>query len=252
MHILALDTSSTTASVALMDPYIVLAESSITLADLRGGGRQTHSETLMPMIDRLFKLTGMTLSDIDYITCTCGPGSFTGLRIGAAAAKGLAFAAEKPLIAVPTLDAMAYTVTNLAMPNTWVIPMMDARRGQAYAAFYNIGEDLLINRTTDYLAEAVPDLLTMLKGQISERCRIIFLGDGASTNQDRIMSETWTVGTTATFAPSFHNRSRAACVGAQAINIIKSKYPVPTSESDFSLLYIRKPQAQRELEARQK
>ena len=255
MHILALDTSGTSASAALMDEYIILAESSVTLADLRGAGRKTHSETLMPIVDSLFEITGMTLSDIDYIACTCGPGSFTGLRIGAATAKGLAFASEKPLIAVPTLDAMAYTVTNLAVPGTWVIPMMDARRGQAYSAFYHVRGDLSIHQSTDYLAEAVSDLLQMIKeqilGQSLQGCHIIFLGDGADANQDRIRSETWPEGITVTFAPPCHNRPRAACVGAQAINMIKRGHHVSTGESEFSLLYIRKPQAQREREAKQ-
>ena len=271
MRILALDTSGTSASAALMDEYIILAESSVTLANLRGLGHKntvscclnphfkqnemrakTHSETLMPMVNSIFEITGMTLSDADYIACTCGPGSFTGLRIGAATAKGLAFAAQKPLIAVPTLDAMAYTVTNLAVPGTWVIPMMDARREQAYSAFYHVSEDLLVHRTTDYLADTVHDLLGILKGQISKGCHIIFLGDGASVNQDRIRSEAWPAGITVGFAPPCHNRPQAACVGAQALNIIKNKYPVSTDESEFSLLYIRKPQAQREREAKQK
>ena len=251
MHILAIDTSGTSASAALINEYIILAESSVTLADLRGAGRKTHSETLMPMIDSLFKITGMTLSDVDYIACTQGPGSFTGLRIGAATAKGLAFAAQKPLIAVPTLDAMAYTVTNLAAPGTWVIPMMDARREQAYSAFYHVGKDFVITRKTDYLAEAVDDLLRMLKEQISKEGHIIFCGDGADANKDRIRSEIWPTGITVTFAPPCHNRPRAACVGAQALNMIQSGYPISSDESAFSLLYIRKPQAQREREAKQ-
>jgi len=251
VHILAIDTSGTSASAALINEYIILAESSVTLADLRGGGRKTHSETLMPMIDSLFKITGMTLSDVDYIACTQGPGSFTGLRIGAATAKGLAFAAQKPLIAVPTLDAMAYTVTNLAAPGTWVIPMMDARREQAYSAFYHVSKDFMITRKTDYLAEAVDDLLRMLKEQISEEGHIIFCGDGADANQDCIRSEIWPAGITVTFAPPCHNRPRAACVGAQALNMIQSGYPISSDESAFSLLYIRKPQAQREREAKQ-
>jgi len=250
MHILAIDTSSTTASAALMNEYIILAESSVTLADLRGAGRKTHSETLMPMVDGLFEITGMVLSDVDYIACTCGPGSFTGLRIGAAAAKGLAFAAKKPIIAVPTLDAMAYTVADTAAIGTWAIPMMDARRGQAYSAFYHMGGD--INRTTDYLAEAVEDLLVMLKGQVSEGNHIVFLGDGASVYRECIENtglETWPAGTSIAFAPPCHNYARAACAGARAIDMAKnSQY---TDESEFSLLYIRKPQAQREREARQ-
>ncbi|MCL2420893.1 MAG: tRNA (adenosine(37)-N6)-threonylcarbamoyltransferase complex dimerization subunit type 1 TsaB [Defluviitaleaceae bacterium] len=247
MHILAIDTSGTTSSAAIMDEYIILAESSVTLSDLRGAGRngrKTHSETLMPMIDRLFEITGMTISEIDYIACTCGPGSFTGLRIGAATAKGLAFAADKPLVAVPTLDAMAYTVASLAAPGTWAVPMMDARRGQVYSAFYRVKEDFTLQRTTDYLAEAAEDLLEMLKGQISENDPVIFLGDGAKANQDRICLAG------SSMAIPCNNYPRAACAGARALEMIgNGQY---ADESEFSLLYIRKPQAQRELEARQK
>ena len=230
MHILAIDTSGTTASAAIMNQYIILAESSVTLADLRGAGRKTHSETLMPMIDRLFEITDMAVSDMDYIACTCGPGSFTGLRIGAATAKGLAFAADKPLVAVPTLDAIAYTVTGLAAAGTWVVPMMDARRGQAYSAFYRMGEDLLLHRMTDYLAEDIYDLHEMLKAQAPEGSHIIFLG-----NSDAAPRNTY---------------PRASCVGTRAFEMIADgQYK---NESEFSLLYIRKPQAEREREAKLK
>ena len=241
MTILALDTSGTTASAALMNEYIILAESSVTLADLRGAGRKTHSETLMPMVDRLFEITGMALEDTDCIACTCGPGSFTGLRIGAATAKGLAFATGKPLIAVPTLDAMAYTVSSLAMPDTWVVPMMDARREQAYFAFYYEGK-----RMIDYMAEPVADLLDMLKAQVSKGSNIIFLGDGASAYRDRIAQETWLERNIVSFAPVYHSRLSAACVGACARTMDYA------GESEFSLLYVRKPQAQREREAKLK
>lgn len=211
MTILALDTSGKTASAALMNGYIIMAESSAQC--------KTHSETLMPMVDRLFKLTGTSAESIDYIACTCGPGSFTGLRIGAATAKGLAFALGKKLIAVPTLDAMAYTVDSLHIPGAWVVPMIDARRGQAYSAFYYEGK-----RVTDYMAESVEDLQEMVKARAQVGSNIIY-----------------------TTGPV-----RASSVGSVALSIALSTPDAAADESGFSLLYIRKPQAEREKEEKMK
>ena len=235
MIILAIDTSSTTASVALIDNFTVMGESSVTLADLKAKNRKTHSQTLMPMIAGLFEIVGITIEEIDKIACTCGPGSFTGLRIGAATAKGLSFASGKPLIAVPTLDAMAYNVLSIAEPDAWVIPMMDARRAQVYTALYHKGE-----RVTDYLALPIEEVLAMLTASAKPGSRLIFLGDGAEANRDTITS----LVQSAIFAPPCHTRPRAACVGAVAITM------KPVDKSEFSLLYIRKPQAEREKEER--
>jgi len=206
MILLALDSSGTSASAALMDDYIVMAE--FTVGDRK---RKTHSETLMPMINNLFEVSGISPSNLDYIACTNGPGSFTGLRIGAATAKGLAFATGKPLIAVPTLDAMAYTVEGLYSNPTWVAPMMDARRGQAYSAFYYNGK-----RQTDYMAEPVEDLHKMLK-DLAGNDQIIIIKDGCL---------------------------RASSVGALALKMTAS------ASNDFAIQYIRKPQAEREKEAK--
>jgi len=242
MNILAIDTSGTSASAALMDEHMVFAESSVTLADLRFKDRKTHSETLMPMIEGLFEVSGMAMGAVDCIACTCGPGSFTGLRIGAATAKGLAFALGKPLIAVPTLDALAYNVAGINTSKTWVIPMLDARRGQAYSAFYYMGEE----RRTDYLAEPVDDLLKMLKNLISKDSHIIFLGEGARAYAGQVGQEVWPKDVTIAIAPARLNRVQAASVGACAFN---KQWP-HEDESGFTLLYIRKPQAQREREKR--
>lgn len=244
MTILALDTSGTTASAALVNEYITLAESSVTLADLRGAGRKTHSETLMPMVDGLFKITAMTLENVDYIACTCGPGSFTGLRIGAATAKGLAFAAGKPLIAVPTLDAMAYAVEGLLMPDTWVVPMIDARRQQAYSAFYHQNE-----RMTDYMAQPVETLYEMIKERAPEGSNIIFPVGFMPPAQAK--SDCGSAAKLPEKGCSFFFRPmplRASCVGAKALTMLNKA----ASEREFALLYIRKPQAEREREARSK
>lgn len=254
MVVLALDTSSTTASAALvtgglLSDYIILAESSVKL-----NRPPTASETLMQMVDMLFKTARMTTEDVDYIACTAGPGSFTGLRIGAATAKGLAFGLDKPLIPVPTLDAMAYSIEGITVEGTCVVPMMDARRGQVYTAFYY--EDDRTAGTKDYMAgdagDLVEKLLGLLAGLDKEIKQIIFLGEGAEACQDRIKSfqDQMPKMIQMILAPPHYSQLQASSVGGLAINMAKKDLYI--DESEFSLLYIRKPQAQREAEEKQR
>ena len=239
MIILTIDTSSTSASTAILNEGIILSESSVTLADIKGNGRKTHSETLMPMIEGLFNITAMHLSEIDIIAATCGPGSFTGLRIGAATAKGLAYAAKKPLIAVPALDALAGNIT--AFANTVIVPMLDARRAQIYTALYRVRPDLSLERVTDYLAADICDIINEYVMPI--RDRIIFLGEGAYANKAYLSGLNLGI-----VAPSYNSRIQMSSVGAYAIK--QAKAGNLPDEGSFNLLYIRKPQAERELEKR--
>ncbi len=126
MKILGIDSSGMVASAALVEDAVTLSACSVN-------HRKTHSETLLPMVDEVLRVAECTLADVDAIAVAAGPGSFTGLRIGAATAKGLGFAAEKPLIAVPTLAALAY---NLWGTGHLVCPIMDARRNQVYTGIY--------------------------------------------------------------------------------------------------------------------
>ncbi len=98
----------------------------------------THSQTILPMIDEISHKIELDLSTVDYIACSCGPGSFTGLRIGAATAKGLALGGNIDVVAVPTLDALAYNVFDT---DAIICPIMDARRQQVYTAFYQWREE---------------------------------------------------------------------------------------------------------------
>ena len=125
MKILAMDTSGQTASAALVDGNKLVGE--YTQND-----KLTHSQTILPMIAEICRQTNTEPAELDYIACAVGPGSFTGLRIGAATAKGLCLGWDKPLIPVPTLDALAY---NVFMTDAVVCPIMDARRNQVYACF---------------------------------------------------------------------------------------------------------------------
>ena len=127
MKILSIDTSGQAASVAVISDNQVLAE--FTLNGI------AHSVTLMPLLNELFKAVDMEASDMDYIAAACGPGSFTGLRIGAAAAKALAHAAGKRLVPVSTLLGLAY---NVLVSDKIIVPIMDAKRDQVYSAAFVI------------------------------------------------------------------------------------------------------------------
>ena len=126
MKILGLDSSGLVASVAVAEEGNLLAEYTVNY-------KKTHSQTLLPMLDELVKMIELDLHTIDAIAIAMGPGSFTGLRIGSATAKGLGFALGKPLVEIPTVDGLAY---NLWGSSDVVCPLMDARRNQTYTGLY--------------------------------------------------------------------------------------------------------------------
>ena len=124
MKILALDSSGLVASVAVVEDDNMLAEYTVNY-------KKTHSQTLLPMLDEIGKMIELDLSTVDAIAVAAGPGSFTGLRIGSATAKGLGLALDRPLISVPTVDGLAY---NLYGSRDMVCPLMDANH--AYTGLY--------------------------------------------------------------------------------------------------------------------
>ena len=132
MKILGIESSSLVASIAIVEDDNMLAEYTVNF-------KKTHSQTLLPMLDEVMRMLRMELQEVDAIAVSGGPGSFTGLRIGAATAKGLGFALQKPLIHVPTLDATAY---NLCGSDALICPIMDARRNQVYNGLYYCDRDL--------------------------------------------------------------------------------------------------------------
>jgi tRNA threonylcarbamoyladenosine biosynthesis protein TsaB len=127
MHVLSLDTASETCGVALLADDRLRAQLSLAAG-------LTHAQGVMAAVDALLDLSGLAIAQIDLIVVNRGPGSFTGLRIGTAVAKGLALALEKPLIGVSSLETLAYQSPLQA--SDWVCPMLDARRGQVYWALY--------------------------------------------------------------------------------------------------------------------
>ena len=163
MNILAVDTAGKTAGVALLQDDRLLYE-----VYLDAG--MTHSETLMPMIDTCLKMCGMTCADIDLYGVNAGPGSFTGLRIGLAAVKGLAFPRETLCAPVSTLEALAAAHTGEGT----VLCALDARRAQVYSAAFDLETH---ERLMDDDARAVADLVEFV-----ENCKkpLFFVGDGAA------------------------------------------------------------------------
>lgn len=143
MYILALDSTAVTAAAALCDDEKLIASYTVNNGN-------THSETLLPMIESILKQAHLTVSDIDLFVCSAGPGSFTGVRIGAATIKGLAFGRQKPCVGVSTLEALAHNL-ELVSEKALICPVMNARRGQVYNALFSCEDGVLERLTEDRL-----------------------------------------------------------------------------------------------------
>ena len=227
MTIAALDSSGLVASVALLVDNEIRAEYSVNY-------KKTHSQTLLPMFDEIIKMTETDLKDIDAIAVAAGPGSFTGLRIGSATAKGLGLALEKPLIAVPTLEGLAYNVYGT---KELVCPLMDARRSQVYTGSYLFGENGF-EVVHEQSAIAIEECIE----KINEQNRpVVYLGDGVTPYQSIIEEKTKVP---YRFAPASLNRQRAASVALRAMELAKQNKYVTAEE--FVPEYLRLSQAERE------
>lgn len=231
MRILGIESSSLVASVAIVEDETTMAEYTVNF-------KKTHSQTLLPMIDEMVKLLELDLSTVDAIAVSGGPGSFTGLRIGSATAKGLGLALHKPLIHVPTLDATAY---NLYGTEALICPIMDARRNQVYTGIYRFRESFEIVHGQD--AMDIDKLMGILNSMGEP---VIFLGDGVPVFRNRI-EETLTV--RALFAPAHVNRQRASAVAA--LGAVYFKEGKTETAMEHKPDYLRKSQAEREREERE-
>ena len=228
MKILAIDSSSLVATVAILDEEKILAEYTIN-------HKKTHSQTLLPMLGEIVKMIELDMKDIDAIAISGGPGSFTGLRIGSATAKGLGLALDKPLIHVPTLEAMAF---NFYKTEEIICPIMDARRNQVYTGMYTFkdGEfEVVMEQTPMGIDNLVEKLNEMNK-------KVIFLGDGVPVFKNYIEENaTFDVD----FAPAHLSRQRASSVGA--LGLLYYKEGKIQTASEHGPEYLRLSQAEREL-----
>lgn len=233
MKILGLDSSGLVASVAVLENDNLCAEYTVNF-------KKTHSQTLLPMLDVIAEMIQLDLSTVDAIAVAAGPGSFTGLRIGSATAKGLGLALKKPLLAVPTLDALAYNVFDA---KNLVCPIMDARRNQVYTGIYSYeAHKLQAVRKSDALD--IHQLILELNQMGRE---VIFLGDGVAVYRD-VIGEEMTV--PFSFAPAHCNKQRASAVAALGLTYLDMGEIV--SAADFQPDYLRKSQAEREREEKEK
>ena len=225
--ILGIESSSLVASVEILDGDTITAEYTVN-------HKKTHSQTLLPMLDEICNMTELDLSTIDAIAVSGGPGSFTGLRIGSATAKGLGLALDKPLISIPTTAAIAYNIWDT---DKFVCPIMDARRNQVYAGLYCYTDHHLdtIWEQDALSIEALAEGLNCLDHEV------IFLGDGVAVYREKLEA---LLTIPFSFAPAHVNRQRAAAVGALA-EVYYEEGKIQTAE-EHEPEYLRKSQAERE------
>ncbi len=233
MKILGLDSSGLVASVAVVEDD---GTNSNLLAEYTVNYKKTHSQTLLPMLDEIATMIELDLNTIDAIAVAGGPGSFTGLRIGSATAKGLGLALQKPLVHIPTVDALAY---NLYGTEKLICPLMDARRNQVYTGIYEFrGEELTV---------VEPQMAVSIEEIAGKLCKygreIIFLGDGVPVFRQELTEKLMT-GTNFSFAPAHVNKQRAAAVAMLAVSYVRAGKTETAAEHRPD--YLRLSQAERE------
>jgi len=230
MKILGIDTATESASCAVI-------ESGKVLGEIVYNYKKQHSVILMEMIDSILKNLKLDITDIDAFAVSEGPGSFTGLRIGAAVVKGLSQGTGKPLVGVSTLDSLAF---NMAFSSGIICPIMDALRGNVYTALYEFENEILV-RKTDYLAISVDELIGMLDGKNSPVC---FIGDAVSLYRVKLSQNV----REARFAPLHLNVAKAASLAE--LGMIRLEGEGSSDLHTFAPFYLRKSQAEREYEKR--
>ncbi|MFZ3090404.1 MAG: tRNA (adenosine(37)-N6)-threonylcarbamoyltransferase complex dimerization subunit type 1 TsaB [Nitrospirota bacterium] len=227
MKVLGIDTATMMGSIGLIDDEGAIAEYSLNI-------RATHSERLMPAIDRLLKDSGIMPKDIDGFAVSIGPGSFTGLRIGLATVKGFAMGCNKPVAAVSTLEALAF---NLAYAEYLICPILDARRNEVYSALFKSDGKGGMKRLVQDMAI---DMQTFLREYDED---IIFLGDAVDIYRERILD---ILKDRAHFAPK--NRNMPSGVSVAELGLKKIRDGKAVDPSGLAPFYIRRPEAEVNLE----
>lgn len=224
MKILALESSALTASVAICEDGHVLGECTVTNGN-------THSQTLLPMVESLLQTLELKISDIDLFAVSAGPGSFTGIRIGVATAKGLAFGTGKPCIGVSTLEALA---RRLPVPEGLVCPVMNARRNQVYTALFRYRNGVPERLMPDS-AISVQELDKLLSDYGVEPVSLV--GDGYTLVAEQLQHPICPV-------PEHLRDQSAAAVAQAARNAWLNG--VRTTDTELAPVYLRPCQAERE------
>jgi tRNA threonylcarbamoyladenosine biosynthesis protein TsaB len=222
MRVLGVDTSTMTAGVGIVEEDEVLV-------DLKFDVKVTYSEILMPTIDRALKTVGLKVDDLDGFAISIGPGSFTGLRIGLSTVKGLCFASGKPLASVPSLDALASSSLYCLYS---VTPLLDARKGEVYAAIYDTGNGEL-RRKSEYMAVDIEGLAKKIS------TKTLFVGPGARLYKTELRS---LLGEKACFALNEQSVPSGASVARMGISKLRGHQIEDVT--DLEPLYIRMSEAE--------
>ena len=233
MKILGIDSSGLVASAAIADEKNIIAEFTVN-------NKQTHSQTLLPMIEKVVDMSGIELEQIDAIAIAAGPGSFTGLRIGSATAKGIGLALKKPVVSVPTLEGLAYRVSVF---DGIICPIMDARRNQVYTGIYKMDKGNLVC-LSEQKAVDIHEIMEELE-KYDEK--VIFLGDGVEVQRETIEKE---FKKEYCFAPIHLSKQSAAAVAV--LGDIYFNQGKAEDAAEHNPIYLRKSQAEREREERLK
>jgi tRNA threonylcarbamoyladenosine biosynthesis protein TsaB len=223
MRVLGIDTSTSCGSIGLIVDERILCEYSLE-------GKASHSERILKTIDRVLEDSGFSIGDIDGFVISIGPGSFTGLRIGVSAVKGLAFATGKPVAGVSTLDALAQ---NVRYSPYLICPLLDARKGEVYAALYRNAEKDGLSKLAPEMAIKPADLLK----RINEKA--LFLGNGVNPYGDLIRRELGSMAHIAHSPFNFVHGAVVAQLGRQ--NLKKGEY---LDLEGFTPQYLRKSDAE--------
>lgn len=235
MRILALESSAVAASACIQEDGKILGE-------FYSNTRQTHSQTLLPMVRTLLRDTGTQVKDLDLLAVSAGPGSFTGVRIGVACVKGMAFPNDTPCCGVSTLEAMAM---NLRQSSALVCAVMDARCGQVYNALFETGEGE-VRRLTEDRALSIEELAAECPNWMEKTGKsLVLVGDGAQLCFDAPAF----AALPRQLAPEHLRMQRASGVAETARRAALEGKTV--SPAELAPVYLRLPQAQRELKKRQ-
>ena len=227
MKIIGIDSSGLSASVAILEDDKLTAEYFVNY-------KKTHSQTLLPMLDEISRMAELDLFTVDAIAISKGPGSFTGLRIGSATAKGLGLALNIPIVEVSTTAGMAY---NFCYSDKLICPIMDARRSQVYTGLYEFTDGELKTLLTD-TAEPIESTIERVNG-----CGrpVIFMGDGVAVFKETIKKE---CKVSFSFAPAHLCMQRASSIAVYGMVLYKEGKIV--SAKDHAPEYLRLSQVERE------
>ncbi len=230
MQILAIDSATPVAGVALLDNGILIKEEFSNY-------KKNHSETLMPMLDRVLRETDRKLQDIDTLAVTIGPGSFTGLRIGLALVKGLAMAAGVPIVGISTLEVLAYNVCD---SQALVCPLLDARKNEVYCGFYVTDGGIPRRRAED--AACSPQVFIERALEVAEDNgikNIVLLGEGFYPYAEKFIKD---LGTRLKLAEAHLMLPRASALAALAMpRALKNEFDEPLGLKPY---YIRLSEAE--------